>query len=74
MASDKPNAGEIEQRIDNAVMARLRTDASYKYAECADDQANREDEIGQEEAARILRSYGINLDEWLDASTTLEVD
>lgn len=70
----RPNVGDIEQQIDSAVMARLRIDPGYRYAECADDQDKREEEIGREEAARILSRYGISLDEWLDASTILDTD
>jgi len=66
--------GDIERQIDAAVQDRLRTDPAYKYAECAEHQAEREDEIGREEATRILATHGIALEDWLDLSVTLEVD
>jgi hypothetical protein len=57
--SDTTNERETmttEQLIDRAVQRRLATDLAYRYAENADEQAEREEEITREEEERITRS------------------
>jgi hypothetical protein len=42
-----------EALIDRRVQRRLATDNAYRYAENAEEQAQREDEIAAEEDARL---------------------
>lgn len=51
------NEQEIERAIDRAVMRRLNTDAAYLYAENAEAQAEREQEITDEEYERITKKH-----------------
>ncbi len=44
----------IEQAIDRAVMRRLSTDRAYLNAENAEEQAEREQQITDQEEARIV--------------------
>lgn len=45
-----------ERIIDQRVQRRLATDRAYRYAEDAEQQAQREDEIEREEVARLDQS------------------
>lgn len=47
---------EAERIIDNRVMARLKTDMAYLRASNAEEQAEREAEITQEEEANYYAS------------------
>jgi hypothetical protein len=48
----------IERLVDLAVMRRLSTDSSYLHAENAEAQAEREQEIADEEYERVMREIG----------------
>jgi hypothetical protein len=47
---------EIERLVDRAVMRRLATDSAYLHAENAEEQAEREQEITDQELERITGS------------------
>lgn len=49
---------EFEKLVDRAVMRRLGTDRAYRNAENAEAQATREQEIEDEEIARLDTIYG----------------
>lgn len=52
------NEREIERAIDAAVWRRLSTDLDYQNAPDAETQAQREQEISDEEYERIMRENG----------------
>ncbi len=49
-----------ERIVDNAVWKRLATDARYRHAQNAEEQAAREDEITAEVWREIERKYDIS--------------
>ena len=50
---------QAERIIDSRVMRRLNTDRAYLNAENAEDQANREQTITDEEYAAVAREYAV---------------
>lgn len=49
----KMTEAQIEAAVDRAIMRRLNTDSAYLYAEDAESQATREQQITDEEYERI---------------------
>lgn len=54
------NESQIEKIVDARVMRRLATDRAYRYAENADEQAEREQEIADEEYNKVARGLDYN--------------
>lgn len=51
---------DFEQILDARIQRRLATDSAYRYAETIEEQAEREDEISEQEYNKLARGYEYN--------------